>query len=458
MAVFNDLPPEIIELVLSWRQSSSYRQSREELLALSYVSRSLHKSTNPVLYKEIWIEWGEPSLYGLFGSLLKRPQLASYVGIIRFISPGRTQYRRDPTWDHDAWLEEEVLQLGRDFVLTAQLPRPKEWVRDLEQGRYLAIVALLIAQLHKVKYLQIEERFLSNHLGAMFDHALSPRVPTIAGISSFQCLERVVYGPEQRYTMPNMISIDSMTSLFRLPSIHSLSASVVDTDSFFSHEPLKSKMTALDLHSHIREETLKQLLAMTPNLKSLKCGLWIDAEPHDNHSSFLDCKALGGALKQVRCLEHLTVSVKFFATVAMEVDSGGAKENGEHWGISGSVGPLTRFTQLESLEVPFVVLLGWVTSPTGPRLADILPPNLRRLLLSNDLNFFHKYEWDQESCRYQLSEYLDEFKAHTPKLEELTVTLKDCAPDERWDDDTRHELELLCQRVGILCIIEPELL
>ncbi len=450
MAVFNDLPPEIVGLVLS------YRQSRRELLALSYVCKSLHKSTNPVLYKEISIEWGEPSLYRLFGSLLKRPKLASYVWLIRFICPARTQDSRDPTWGHDGRLEEEVSQLGRDLVLTAQLPCPKDWVQDLEQGHYLAIVALLIAQLHKVKYLEVGERFQSNHLGAMFDHALSPRVPTIAGISSFQCLERVVYSPEQRFPMPNMIAIDSMTSLFRLPSIHSLSALAVDTDSFLSHEPLESKLTALDLHhSHIREDTLKQLLAMTPNLKSLKCGLWIDAEPHDNHSSFLDCEALGEALKQVRCLEHLAVSVKFFATVAMEVDSGGAIENGEHWGISGSVGSLTSFTQLESLEVPFVVLLGWVSPPTGPRLADILPPNLRHLLLSNDLNFFHKYEWNQESCRYQLSEYLDDFKAHTPKLEELTVTLRDCAPDERWDDDTRHELELLCQQVGISCIIEP---
>lgn len=196
-------------------------------------------------------------------------------------------------------------------------------------------------------------------------------------------------------------------------------------------------------------------MVLVPNLKSLSCGLWCETESINDHSSFLDCEALGKALKHTRLLEHLVISVKFFTSSAMEVDWGGAYEKGEHWGIKGSLGSLTDLAHLKSFEVPIVVLLGWVVSSSAPQLADILPRTLRQLLLRNDLNFFYKYEWHQKACLDRLSGYLGRLGADAVSLEGITVILKDCPPEDRWDQDARRELKSLYREAGVSCTFDP---
>ncbi len=139
------------------------------------------------------------------------------------------------------------------------------------------------------------------------------------------------------------------------------------------------------------------------------------------------------------------------------VDWGGAYEKGEHWGIKGSLGSLTDLAHLKSIEVPIVVLLGWVVSSSAPQLADILPRTLRQLLLRNDLNYFYKYEWDQQACLDRLSEYLGRLKTDAVILDGITVRLRDCPPEDRWDQDEKKKLELLCSEAGVSCTFDPSI-
>ena len=447
MARLTDLPVEIVDLVL--------QSCRNLLTALMRVCKSIHKIAEPLLYSEILMRWDDcvqpsSSINLLLRTVLKRPQLALLIKHVRLrnsakavLKPANNQLAEDTIGD--AWL----------VMCVDKFPSPDIWEQQMRSRSVPVVVAFLLSRLHRLETLELGAKFQSIFLGLMFGHALACSDPS-SSISTFRHLTQVELTNEACSPKAGTLMTDQIISIFRLPSIKSMSFLALDEYGSSHMAPYNSVLRSLNLHhSQIREDTLERLLAATPNLTSLKCGFWCDPEPMDGRSSFLNCAALGRALRHARSIEYLAISVKFFTSSAMEVDWGGAYEKGEHWGIKGSIGSLKELTHLKSLEIPIVVLLGWVATTSAPQFADVLPGQLRQLLLRNDLNFFYKYEWNQQACLDNLTNYLGSLKICGASLEEIVIRLKDCAPEDRWDQDTRNALGWLCRAVNVSCTFDP---
>ncbi len=447
MARISDLPSEIVDMILLF--------GRKDLLALMRVCKSIHELSESLLYEEILMTWDgcvqpSSSIGLLLRTVLERPKVALLIKHVRFRNSLKPASK-----PANYQLSQSLLGHVQNLIHLDRFPSPDTWIREMQKGSVPAVVAFLLSRLRKLETLELGVRFQSVRLGDVFRHVLSYSGQSTS-ISTFRNLKQVKLNPEACSPRAGILAVDNFISLFRLPVMQSLSFLALDTYGFDHPEVCNSILKNLEIHhSQIKEETLERLLAAVPNLKSLSCGLWCDPEPFDDRSPFFDCEALGRALKQTRLIEHLAISIKFFTSSALEVDGGGAYEKGEHWGVRGCVGSLTDLAHLKSLEIPTVVLLGWIASTSAPQLADVLPSSLRQLLLRNDLNFFYKYEWNQQACLARLSEYLSEVKTHAASLDVITVRLKDCAPEDRWDEDAKRELELLCAGAKISCSFDP---
>ena len=448
MAGLTDLPLEIVDLIL--------RNSKESLATLTRVYKSMHRFSQPLLYEEILIkeDHGDEAYVRidlLLRTILERPALARLIKRIQFRTCG-SRWR-----PMEYQLSRATIHLARSRIRQDGFPYPDMWIEEMEKGVGSVAVTVLLSQLHKLESLEMGGSFQSHLLGLMFKHVLSYAELTTT-MSTFGNLKEINLNPGSASPRAGILKLDEVKSLFGLPSMQSLSFLAIDVDKLVQGGPCNQNLTSLSLHnSQIREESLTQMLAMVPNLKSLSCCLWCDPEPivYDIHSPFLDCEILGKALEHTRLIEHLAISIKFFTSSALEVDWGGAYEEGEEWGIRGNIGSLTHMKHLKSLEIPIVVLLGWVVSEFTSKLADVLPRNLDHLLLRNDLNYFQKYEWNQEACLGVLSEYMGTLEPRSASLGKITVKLKDCAPEERWDQDAYDKMNLICREAKVLCSFDP---
>ena len=183
----------------------------------------------------------------------------------------------------------------------------------------------------------------------------------------------------------------------------------------------------------------------------------MNADPCDTRSSSLDLSKLRDALDKVRStLEHLTLSINFFATDYRRLDSGGSFENGNSYGIRGGTGSLAPFEKLQSLEISSVLLLGWSSSPPQVRLVDILPQALNSIVFRNDMAGFDHYVWEQGKCPTPVIEYLVEAKAHTPELESVTMLVNQYMDENDWGKEAEWEFEGGCEDAGVSCKICKE--
>ena len=165
---------------------------------------------------------------------------------------------------------------------------------------------------------------------------------------------------------------------------------------------------------------LKKLLSLAPGLEALECHIEQDAEPDDGSSPFLDCLQLRQTLETVKStLRSLKISISLIAFVALEVDAGGSFEEGDAWGLKGTVGSLDQFQKLETLEIPIAMLFGWYAD-TDVGLAKLLPPGTKTVILRHDLGTCFEYQWDGEACARMLRRSHPDFKAAT-SLTRLTI-------------------------------------
>ncbi|KAI9879070.1 MAG: hypothetical protein M1830_009711, partial [Pleopsidium flavum] len=454
MATIANLPLELVQLILSYTQ-------RKDLVILSCVCKSLQRLMVPLLYQEVRWTWDtaagrNPPIHLLLRSILERPTLASYIEHIEFRgSQPPSVWTRE---DHME-LKADEWKLVTDVICAAQLPSEELWIRELKKGNADAFVALLISQLANLQSLELGFEFQkdSRFVGIMLKQMLFSSSPT-AMLSSFSRLQRVACCTdfatgEHACTdceyngrfWPIPIDFDQILALFYLPSIQSITVFMPDPDDFAwpSERPYTSTLTSLVLHhSEAKEETLEQLLSVTPHLKTLEYNFWCEVEPAIHKSQYLTCDKLSRALEHIRAtIEHLVISVCFFSGVIWEVVP--------PCGIKGDIGSLRRFEALHSLEVPLVVLLGWSSSSTI-RLADILPKNMRQLCIRDDLTYFWNWEWTERACLDRMLAYLVDWRTHAPNLDRIALRLES---DEELPEEPRRELGAMCERAGVVCDI-----
>lgn len=443
MASLAILSEELILSILPYLQTV-------DLLSLTRVCKSLQRITAPRIYQGVNCTWDEDtedisSIQLFLRSILERPELALLVKHVQFQGINHTEWRHLELGDH-------VIKLARNLISRAQFPLADTWML---WGIVDPIIALVLSQLSNLESLEVgivfmnDQPFVRKVINAAISHSLED-----VSTPAFRSLQKIEYSAMPGVSMIETSNIDRILPLFYLPSIRTISTLIRDADLFSWPQkdcPHASSLTTLNLHyAHMKESTLKELLSTTPNLRTLLVGFQINAEPHDTHSPFLNITKLRDALDQVRStLEHLTLSIDFFTTVAMELDWGGSYENGNNFGVRGSLGSLATFENLQSIEIPLILLFGWSSSPPIAKLADMLPRTLRTIVLRNDLALFQGYDWEQAKCPRPVLEWLCERRSYQPKLERVTMRMKQYMGENDWGKDARGELERCCEGAGV---------
>ncbi|KAH9214782.1 hypothetical protein DL95DRAFT_461847 [Leptodontidium sp. 2 PMI_412] len=186
---------------------------------------------------------------------------------------------------------------------------------------------------------------------------------------------------------------------------------------------LTSKSSAADLGRSFqtRRLTLKEcqikapelglLLRRSPRLTSLECGVLIDAE---KAREWFDLTMINQGLASFYAtLKHLAISFELATSTAIDTGNEGT------WGIRSSLTSLESFSQLQSLEISFVTLLGWNAS-SAPSLSEVLPQGLQQLVLTRDEAFWWGYQWDEGfatgAIRNMIQQYVELHQGHLREL------------------------------------------
>lgn len=153
-----------------------------------------------------------------------------------------------------------------------------------------------------------------------------------------------------------------------------------------------------------------------------------------------------------------------------DIPPSGYEVNCEHWEFMGSIESLKAFKCLRRLEVPISCLLGWSLIESA-FLHEILPTNLRHLVLRDDLAVWPDNEWSIRELDTSLNcehDYpLGGNADHGPVLRQLEAFLKQKGlqletltiyfPTEAgWTGTDLHELQEYCKMASVKLVVMDE--
>lgn len=295
-------------------------------------------------------------------------------------------------------------------------------------------------------------------------------------------------GQERRYVKSPQVPANLFLYLFYLPAVKKLDLTLFpnlsvsqgiqeDTTSIhtiwpFPQAPIALNLTTLQLRrSPVLPSTLDLLLAAAPNLTTLDydCLLPSSKTP-------LCLSSLRRALNRIRkTLEHLSVRCEVFSDDATEVESIDTV-------LINNLGSLRDFPALTTVEISLAVLYGQVREVNFPLLKDLLPRNLHRLTINDDLWGFYAFIWEGLEVMEVLKKFLtgqrkneaywddvyerwvvtwvDDGEAgwreSTPSLKEFVLDLRRRGWSfyDFWDDTVQKvSLQQACDEQGISCEI-----
>ena len=408
------LPGELIHQILGLC-------SRSELVAVCRVCHSLQGLVTPKLYEVIEILYHpfnptHPDQLILFlRTILHDPQRAFYVKALGLntVPPGVQDYNGLATLDH------ETQQLARTALAHSQHPNLTQTMTTLGSGgedSIDAVVALLVSLLSRLKIIQLDYLFrpwsipahCTNDAEIMMQLRSTPGMIRTENLRLLREIYMVNDGVSDsaEHTIPPLFN---PLRLLCLPGIESIECRILEYQSSFQWpilEPFQPSLTTLILRfSCIRPQTLRELLAITPNLKRLEYHCAINFESNialDGHK-VLNCWELYKAIDTVSAtLTELKLSLEFYA-----LEAGVDESAGDHveWGIRDSLGNMSKFQKLRTLHVPFVMLLGW-SCDASPNLDILLPSSLSELGLSSDMTGWYNWDWERDVMVQHITSFL----------------------------------------------------
>lgn len=461
MANIQQLPPELLRAVLN-------RLPRKDLSALSCASKPIRTAVEPTLYREITFNWVDNSrshqpVHLLLRHVVSRPELASYIERLEFC--GRKPYN---DWKSCQWRRRHKIPVGpscsiwsdsesgftsADMMLMDSLIRSLNisseglWLEALRQGEVDVFIALLLSQTPNLRHLRLDSDFQreTGFVGSLFK--AMPQEPR------FETLDHIDFSSDIRNALDvtyHDVDLDQILPLFSIPSIKCMRMALPAKDiTWPCQNAPKSSLTSLILHhTQISEEMLGQLLLATPSLRSLQYHSWFDIDSDGRlgraHWEYFDCAKFRQSLEFVQgSLEHLVISVHFIS-LQTDVALGGFR------GLVGRVENLHFFTDLLSLEIPIIVLLGW-NADSPRKLGDLLPPSLRHLFLTDDLHELGEDEWGDEAMLPLIQEFLEDREFGTSELKGISLILNHAQTE--WCEEARTKLKTMCERARIQCSV-----
>lgn len=383
----------------------------------------------------------------LLRTLIEDPLLAAQVESINVDNPTLT------VTGHS--LPQSDLPLVRSMLQRSEMPQPETWEDAIIRAHNFDIVlGLLVAQCNGIHSLKITLGPQANTkwLQEVFRHAVMSSGSS-ANVVQFNALKDITI----RTSFEGVLPPDLFSLLLYLPQLTSLDASlhVSKTNRSWAYGPLEwpfSKppvakcLTTLRLfEAEVTAEALGIILALTPALITLEYKTLIPSS-----RTPINCTTLQGALSNVATsLENLEVRHEAYADEACDVTSLSSL-------CTGRVGPLRDMTALTSLNISLTHLLGQHNNNSTPRLADVLPPNLKRLTINDDFWDYDRCEWADRRSMAVFKLFLEgNWRTATPCLEalELDLLINGNFSYDYWLTTGKEELCTMANSQGLKCTV-----
>jgi hypothetical protein len=424
--------------------------SQADLRTLCLVHGNLRAIAEQLLYSHIQLTWEQKlqphPITSLLRSLLRRPQLATYVSrlsLAGWCSLRSSRHNRALK----ILLSENEVEDCLAFVKKATVPYQEIWLEELRQGTMDAFIAVLLSQPMRLTdlvmngYFLRESKFIGLVLRSMIcnpsahDEKCSLRL-------DMSRLERVSLEPicDTGRVKNNARNTADLLPIFYLPSVKQISASI-DNPVALSwpamHAPSPPRLRDLKL-DYIREPFLGQLLSSTDNLQSLDWRWCYFEELYDKqyHTRTLDLTQIVESLSYApKTLSELVIS-------AMNVND----PIEPSLTIQGSMKGLSEYKNLKKLTIPFLFLTrAWsFSTDLHKRMKECLPCSPESLTITEDLGSNDEYDWNDNDMLDILEPWLEDNQAaSTPHLRDVKVII-----ELPWQNPTR--IQRLCEQTNMV--------
>lgn len=358
--------------------------SAGDLFNICLVDKRLLYIAEKALYTHI--EWRRndfinPRLVQLIRSLLRRPQLGTYVRSMNFKKayPWSANERpADAARINKADLNELVLH-----IRSIDVPWARNWISELRSGQIHASIALLLTLLPNLRYLRLGDdlKYHVTHLiDLTFRSAVLREGTQDNRLSILQNLKEVVLGycgDATDVCSPYHGERITRHPIFYLPAVDRIEICMSNSD--FSmwpggFAPSPTKIRFLDL-TGLKEGQLGQILSITPTLQKLRWQRWcLCGRPEGD---VVDLDQIATDLSHVKdTLIDLTIPEACYPKSFF---------SGMPTRLEGSFATFRCLCALKNLDIPLPLLIGFCPSEENMQpLSELLPRSIEWLTLEDE--------------------------------------------------------------------------
>lgn len=431
----------------------------ETLLQMSFVSKALHN----VAAEYLWARFnckGTTSLIPFLRSIIHKPELSRLVKHVKLELSADLTLDINPTRCPPIQVPESAVP----WLVNSTPAINSLWDGLIRAGDPGAFIALVIALLPNLITIQINSWSMDEldltchnfHLACSPEHqaaqfaarsqndspralsppALSPWSPWAVGpdpFSPYQHLRRVYIISTDRIPFAPFTGRpthkNDFLGLFYLPSLEHITVPM-DTRSFelnWGHPspPKAAHIKSLNL-TMVPEGPLCGILDTTPSLEKLTWD-W-GPKYYDNLDNGLThwirlSQLHEGFLKVNHTLKHLKIT----GSLQQWAPLNGESESVPYIGDDGTYGIFKSLSNLKTLHVPIVFLLGFLSNDNRLlSLGSFLPSELEHLTISDDLIDLMNPErrgWCFDDIMRAIEVYLSQDASFTPKMRSMTLVV-----------------------------------
>ncbi|KAH7304112.1 hypothetical protein BKA65DRAFT_521493 [Rhexocercosporidium sp. MPI-PUGE-AT-0058] len=429
----------------------------QDYLALSLTCTLFYRIVQPFLYRRV--SWRlnlnpnpeyEPKGFRNLQRIMAKPQRAA---LVRHFSIWKSPYGNRESllqWLHLSEASDTATHIARVKRFLHDADIPEDWLtRNLD---FEVFGALLLTRFTKLEELDIytwdfsdgDTRQLRSRRHGVFHEVLeaiiTPREKRPDTVSTLDRLNTIRIHIDvcdnghkgTSFLHEPLISFDTISRIFYLPNVCTIQLERIwaEQDTYW---PLGIP-TAKNLRILILQECdfnarqLQMVLQTTRCLVEFECHILMDA---NYLSEWFDMEIVKKSLLPMRSsLRHLDFKLDLYTSTAIDIGNPGA------WGVNGSLGSMVEFADLSYISICWPALLGWKVEGSA-ELEKVLPSSLRTLHLTNEMDFWYGYQWDDEEAEdthplwhtivSKLTRYM---LSRPPSLEQISLTFS-----QEYEDD-----------------------
>jgi hypothetical protein len=468
MASLSTIPQELQNTIFSYLSLAG-------MTALSITSRVLRRAVLPSLYRSQELalsnspEYSQARLVKKLRTFLDNPAYAEYVRHATFyvLDSYGQEVAQEPsqTGSLSGGLNDEVKMVFERAIDRLDIPEAQEWRDALHQRDpaelSVILLSLIVAQFPNLR--SVRTNFGTIGIGSRSSEHLSwvakmlcCRKSQFRELSSFTLDHYTGYSgahDETHNQLPLLLTFIPKLCQLQLRA-DAANGEEDELKPAQARRPLGSPLSHIPDSSGITQIRLLGT-AMPPYIvtQMLEKARKLEVLTYDcyfpSSVPILHLDDLWTGLELVSStLKELTVRYDIYANEALDVEN--LVEV-----ISGNLTALRSLTRLNYLEISIFVLYGNMPPDEAPPLAQVLPPRLQHLRVTDDLWGFDGAfpEWEGVHVLDLFAKFLDEqvWRSATPDLRQLDLVLLEERLDmlSGWDEEQQDELKRLCEDQGI---------